>query len=354
LNSGYLSPATNQRPKNKDKDMRAQRKLFFTIWTVLLGLLLIAFTACQQKSQDLIEEITFAYTTSTSAILAHIALKKGYFTEEGLKVIPQPHSSGKSALNAVIEGKADFATVADTPIMFAVASGKKISIIAEIQTSTKNEAIIARKDLGISRPSSLRGRKIGITIGTSGDYFMDSFFLVHGIDRQEVKIIDMQPDEMSDALSQGKVEAVSTWNPVLKQLHKKLGDKGIIFFDENIYTEFFCVVTGQEFAKNNPGVIKKFLKALIKAETFFIQYPEESKQIVAEYTKTDKAIIDEIWDCFESRVTLDQLLLVTLEGETRWATKYKLTKHTGMPNYPDFIYFEGLQSVQPDAVKIIR
>lgn len=337
--------------------MRAHRKLFLKTRIVLTILFSLALMGCQQKTQEKmgsVDNITFAYVTHTSAVLAHIALKKGYFADEKLKVIPQPHSYGKAALNAVLDGKADFATVAEPPIVLAILKGKKIIIIAEIQTSTKNEAIVARQDLGITKPIDLRGKNIGVTLGTTGDFFMDSFFLVHGIDRQEVKIIDTKPEEMLDALNQGRVEAVSTWNPILKQLQKKLGDKGIVFFDENIYTEFFCVATGQEFAKKNPRVMKNFLKALIKAEAFVVQHPEESKQIVAEYTQTDKAIIDEIWNDYEIGVTLDPLLLVTLEDETRWAIKYRLTDSTEMPNYLDFIYFDALESLKPHAVTIIR
>ncbi len=59
------------------------------------------------------------------------------------------HPYGKTALKEVLEGKADFATVAETPVMFAIMKGEKISIIATIQTSSRNSAIMARKDKGI-------------------------------------------------------------------------------------------------------------------------------------------------------------------------------------------------------------
>ena len=84
------------------------------------------------------------------------------------------------------------------------------------------------------------------------------------------------------------------------------------------------------------------------------QHPEESRQIVAEFLKTDKAILDEIWDSFTFRVALDQALLVDFEDQTRWVIKNRLTSGTNMPNYLDFIYVDGLLAVKPDAVRIIR
>jgi len=283
-----------------------------------------------------------------------IALMKDYLKEEGLDVTPQPHGFGKLALQSVIEGKADIATVGDTPTVFAVMNGKKLSILSVIQTSNRNEAIVARQDRGIARPSDLKGKKIGLTLGTTGHFFADSFLLAHGIDINQVKIIDLKPDEMAGAIATGKVDAVSAWNPTLIQLKNKLGSNGIMFFGESLYTENFCVVAGQDYVKKNPEAIKKVLRALVKAEKFVQQHPEESRKLVAEFLKMDKGILDETWDIFTFRVNLDQALLVDLEDQTRWTIKRQLVARRDMPNYLDFIYIDGLAAVKPEAVRIIR
>ena len=84
------------------------------------------------------------------------------------------------------------------------------------------------------------------------------------------------------------------------------------------------------------------------------QHHEESRRLVAEFIKADKAYLDEIWGLYDYRVTLDQALLVNLEEQTRWVMKYRLTASNDMPNYLDFIYVDGLQAVKPEAVRIIR
>jgi NitT/TauT family transport system substrate-binding protein len=333
---------------------QAQRR-FTVLFLPAIVVIALTITGCQsQKPADPPEKITIAYSTSFSAILVHIAFTKGYFGEEGLDATPQRHAFGKEALQAVLDGKADLATVADTPIMFAIMNGKKITILAVIQTTNKNEAIVARRDQGIAKPSDLQGKKIGLTLGTTGDFFADSFLLAYGIDRKHVKIIDLKPDEMAAALGMGKVDAVSAWNPTETQLKKKLGSKGIVFLGESIYTEMFCVSAGQEYVKNNPIAIKKVLRALLQAEIFVQQQPEEARRLVAEFIKTDKIVLDETWDDFTFRVALDQALLVDLEEQTRWAIKNRLTVRRDMPNYLDFIYVDGLQAVKPAAVRIVR
>lgn len=331
----------------------APRRLVILVLTVMVFIALTV-NGCQQKPADPPEKITIAYSTAPNAVLMGIALAKNYFAQEYLEAIPQPHAFGKPALQAVIEGKADIATVADTPIVFAVVGGKKINILAVIQISNKNEAIVARQDRGIAKPLDLKGKKIGLTLETAGHFFANSFLLAHGMDINQVKIIDLKPDEMAEALATGKVDAVSTWNPTLTQLKKKLGHNGIIFFGESLYTENFCVVASQEYVKKNPAVIKKVLRALVKAEAFVQQHPEESRRQAAEFLKTDKVLLDETWDIFTFRVTLDQALLVNLEDQTRWTIKQRLVARRDMPNYLDFIYMDGLLAVKPEAVRIIR
>ncbi len=59
-------------------------------------------------------------------------------------------------------------------------------------------------------------------------------------------------------------------------------------------------------------------------------------------------------NAFSYHVSLDQTLLITLEDETRWAMKNKLTDKTAMPNYADYIHVDSLMAVKPEAVKLKR
>jgi sulfonate transport system substrate-binding protein len=322
---------------------------------IVLAVILCSGTACQRKKQaGLPEKIIIAHTTSVSDALMYIAFTKGYLAEEGLDAIPQRHTSGKLALQSVLEGKADLASAADTPIMFAAMNGKEMSILATIETSGKNECILARQDRGIMKPSDLKGKRIGLTRGTAGDFFGESFLVANDINRKQVTIVNMIPDEMSAALSTGRVDAVSIWNPFLLKMKKESGPKARIFCDETVYAETFNVVAGRDFVGQHPEAVRRVLRALVRAETFASERPEEARRLVAEFIKADKAILDEVWNIFNFHVTLDQLLLMNLEDQSKWAMKQRLAKRKDMPNYLDFIYVDGLQAVKPNAVRIIR
>lgn len=323
---------------------------------VALGVFTGGLCGCQswEKPSGAREKVTIAYSTAANSVLMYIAFAKGYLAEEGLEAIPQPHAFGKMALNSVLDGKAELATVASTPIMFAIMDGKNVTTVASIQTSSRNEAIVARRDRGVAKPTDLMGKRIGVTLGTTADFFLDSFLLLNGIGREQVVLINMKPDEMAEALDKGRVDAVSIFNPTLKQLEKVLGRRGVTFYGEEIYTEFFCLAADLNYARKHPEAIKKVLRAMIRAEDFVQQHPREAQGLAAEFTKTDPAILAEIWDIFTFRVTLDQALLVDFEDQTRWAIKNRLAVRKDMPNYLEYIDSDALQAVKPEAVKIVR
>jgi sulfonate transport system substrate-binding protein len=328
------------------------------LWALGLGcLLLLPLAACQRPMENTSpapEKVTIAYATMPHSALFLVALKQGFFLAEGLEVIAQAHEFGKLALDSLLGGKADVATAADTPIMFAVTRGQKIYTLAILTTVNKATAIVARKDRGIASPEDLKGKRIGVARGTTAEFFLDSFLSTRGIERREVRIVDLRPNEMPEALSRGKVEAVSTWNPALKNSQKALGDKALVFYDETIYSDIFCLAARSSFIEKYPGAVKKVLRALLRAEAFTKRNPLEARRLIAQFTGTDQRLLEEIWDSFDFRVTLDQSLVVSLEDQTRWAQRNKLTTGLHMPGYLDLIYLEGLQTVKPEAVRIIR
>jgi len=164
----------------------------------------------------------------------------------------------------------------------------------------------------------------------------------------------VESNAIVDTLTSGEVDAVSTWNPHISILQKGLGDNGVTFSGEGIYRETFNIATKQDFANENPQTIKKVLRALIKAGEFCEENPDEAREIIAGKIEMDRAAFNELWELYDFKVTLDQSLLVTLEAEARWAIKNKLTEATEVPNYLGYIYYDALEDVKPEAVRIIR
>jgi NitT/TauT family transport system substrate-binding protein len=331
------------------------RKYYFTCLYQIGMVFCLLLSGCEAKKPvGPQEKLTIAIPKNMGSVLVKIADAKGFFREEGLDVTLQLHSFGKVALQSLLDGKADLATAADAPIMFAMMKGTKLSILTTVITSTKDEAIIALKDNRITAASDLKGRRIGVTFGTSGDYFLDSYLVLNALSREAVVLVDMKPEEMTAALLQGKIDAVSIWHPLLATLRNELGQRGIMLNSDSAYTETYNVVSMQALTAQRPEAIRRFLRALVKAESFIAANPVESQRIISEFCGIDSKLLVGIWKDFQYDLSLNQSLLVTLEDQARWAIKNGLTDRRDLPNFLDALYIDGLKAVKPDAVRIIR
>jgi ABC-type nitrate/sulfonate/bicarbonate transport system substrate-binding protein len=298
------------------------------------------------------EKLTIAVNAIPLSAPVWIALDRGYFKQEGLDVTLESFVSGKEALASALAGKADVATVAETPIMQTVMAGGKIRILATISDSEKITAIVARKDRGILRPQDMEGKIFGVTPGTNSQYLLNTFLLFHGIAANRTKMVPLRPDQMKDAMLSGRVDAVSIWEPLLSDIRNALGPKGEIYYATGFYRMTWNLVARPDFVAQRPKAITKMLRALIRAEHFIIEKPDQALLLVTDRVGLRKEELAPIWKDYYFRVSLDQSLLINLENQAHWAMANKLVPGTKVPNFLETIYADGLKSVRPDAVTV--
>jgi NitT/TauT family transport system substrate-binding protein len=93
------------------------------------------------------------------------------------------------------------------------------------------------------------------------------------------------------------------------------------------------------------------LRALARAQQFIAEQPQRAKEILAARAKLDPAFIETIFPGFNYRLSLNQSLVSTMEGEARWAVR---EGHVGagrkMPNYLDFVASGPLRKAVPNAL----
>jgi ABC-type nitrate/sulfonate/bicarbonate transport system substrate-binding protein len=302
-----------------------------------------------------VEKVTMGISaTSLLPSLVHIADENGYFLEEGVDMEVKGYPTGKDALVATLNGEIEMGTVADTPIVFNSFKRNDFAVFATILDSAQHAKALARKDRGISSPQDLIGKKIGTTIGTTAHFSMVTFFIINSLDIDDVEIVNMKPKEMIDAIVGGDVDAIFAWEPNIYNAQESLGDNGVLLPSDVGYEQTFNLISKNDFIENNPELLKKILRALVKAEEFAKDNQEESIDIIASRLETNREIIDELWEDYQFRVSLSQTLIVTLEDEGRWYIKSNLTDATSVPNYLDYIYTDALEEVDESKVTIIK
>ena len=321
------------------------------IITILLFISSIAIASGNIKEP--LSKVSFAYSPSPYSAPIYVAENKGYFIEEGLIVELTSFVTGRECLQSLLGGKADFATVADMPIMRVGFTDQKIAIISTIAESNLAIKIIARKDKGISSPSDLKGKKIGTFFGTASEFFLSIFLDKSGISKNEIIKINVGPANMPTTIIQGDLDAYSIWEPYIQYGFEALKDNAIVFKDSTVYTLTWNILSSPAFLDNNGDSAKKLLKALIKAENFIKENPEEAINITASKIGMKPEVLHNIWDDYIFDNSLKTILIEVIERQSKWAVDNdRSLKESHSPNYRKFLYPSILKNVKPESVKI--
>src|SRR5437867_2996133 len=237
----------------------------------LVGLSLYAWhQAALPASAGPVEKIVFGTTTTgLFAALVWVAEQEGYFQHAGLDVEIREFSSAHVALKTMLEeGNLDIVGVAQTPVVFHSFARSDYAILATMADSDNNHKLLARKDRGIYTPGDLKGKAIGVTKGASGQFFLDVFLLSHGLNPAEVETIDLAAGALTQALVEGRVDAIATWEPHIFHARRLLGTNAFLFDTHNTVRTKFYFVAARDSITRHPGALQKFFHAVQSAETF--------------------------------------------------------------------------------------
>lgn len=299
------------------------------------------------------EKLSIALASTPHAALLHLAAAKGYYAEEGLDVTLLPASHGKAALDMLAAGKADLAAAAEVPFVISVLKGQDIAIAATVVSVSSEMAVVARRDRAVSAPRDLLGKKIGVSFGTSGEYFLWAFLIRHKLAPERVTLVDVPPPQIAQELARGAIDATSTWQPLRFGAESALGDNAVTFAEPNAYTTTHVVVGRGPFLKEHPEAVRKLVRALLKAERFSRADPQRALTVFAERVKVDTRALQG-WQDLDFHVDLRQSQLVTLEDEARWAMARGYAEQRALPNFLPHLYLDALLAVQPDRVTVVR
>lgn len=325
----------------------------FLCRTLLLATLLSQFVFVPLTSHAA-DRVSLCYGSASSALLP-IAGELGYFKDEGIEIDLRPYTSGKNSIQAMLDGKCDLATGAQTPVVHHSLSRKDFLIVANLAVSDDFEKIIVRSDRGIHGPADLRGRRIALTEFTNQHYLLDTYLLTHGLEPLDVQRVYLPHEEMLKAFRRSEVDGIVYREPEVQQLFKEFGDKAMILPSRSLCVSAYLLVGKRDFIQQKPAVISRVLRALLRAEDYAKKEPDKARAIAARTYGADREEIMQIWKLHNYRVSLDQSLLLLLENMARWEIELQPSaQRSTMPDYLNFIFLDGLKTARPEAVTIIH
>jgi ABC-type nitrate/sulfonate/bicarbonate transport system substrate-binding protein len=298
--------------------------------------------------------LTIAVPVQLSAGSLYVARERKLFGQQRLEVVFQSHQLGKTALQSVIDGKADLALVADTPFMLAILRESQIATVSTVFESRKVMAVLARAERGIAKPEDLAGKNIGTVAGTNAQFFLDTLLLAHGLSRDSASVTNLEPSELGNALRAGKFDAITVWMPELAALQREFGARAVTLYAEDLFVYRFLVAGRKDYIDAHAGDVRKLLAALDESNRYIRENPHAARAIMGKAIGLEPSLLAHDFNTTDFTLSLDQSLMIALDEQTRWALGRGLVVDAKAPNYLDFVRPHALESVQPTAVRLIR
>jgi ABC-type nitrate/sulfonate/bicarbonate transport system substrate-binding protein len=292
-----------------------------------------------------------ALTPSASSLPIDVAFAQGYFAAEGVEVRAVECAAGPRCMRALFDGVVQLAAVSELPVVFNSFDRSDYAIIATLVTSTRNINLIGRKSAGVTGPEQLAGKKIGVIVGSSSHYFLDAYLLFHGIDPKQVQVVGVQSENMAAMIERGQVDAVVGYSRHMGTVAKVLGADAVAMDNPRIYTDSYNLIADRQTLIEREDDLVRVLRALQRAQRFIAEQPQKAKEIMGARAKLEPAFVDAIFPGFNYRLSLEQSLLSTMEGEARWAMREgHVTADRRMPNYLDYVEPGPLRKAVPKAL----
>ena len=322
---------------------------------VCFSAIFILISSCSnENNQSNIANIKLASEMSLLPATVWVAENMGFFKKHNVNLTIQEFDSGRNALEAMLKDRTiNIATVAQTPVVFNSFKKEPYVIFATMAYSLDDIKVLARKDHKVLKPEDLKGKKIGATKRSTGHYFLEGFLTHYGYDLNDVELKDINASELGHKLETGEVSAITSWEPHISKTEQALGKENLtLMISPTPFRKDFFFTSPKKFAEEHNKDLEQFLNALVEAEVYIKNNPEESQVIIAERLNTDLALIKKIWDTFTFEISLEQSIMVNLEDEAIWAEKLSTTRQE-IPNYYDFIDTKPLTKVKPHGVNLI-
>jgi ABC-type nitrate/sulfonate/bicarbonate transport system substrate-binding protein len=325
--------------------------------TAFAALLALGYLGLRERSgtpAEDVERLSIAVPAFPHSSLIYIAAAQGYFAGEGLEVTILPAVHGKAAVELVSQGKADLGAASEVVFVLAALKGQSLGVVAGISSSSSDLAVVARRDRGIGAPRDIAGKRVGVTLGTAGEFFLWAFLIRHKLAPGSITLVDLPPGRIAPELAAGAVDAIVTWQPNVLDAQAALGANAMSFFEPLAYTETFNLIGRGDFIASHRGALERLLRALLKAEQFGQATPEDALRLVDERLKVGADALRASWKAFDFAVALRQSQINTMEEAARWAIESGYSDRKAVPNFLPDLRLDALQAVRPERVTVMR
>jgi NitT/TauT family transport system substrate-binding protein len=261
-------------------------------WLVV-GILVFALTLLMLSRSMAQDEVKIGYLTLVMSLPTFVALEKGFFQEQGLKVVNTPFESGTLIVDALVAGRIDVnagsAIIGHWMVEQNLPGAFKIFIIYHAPAKDVSFVLMVAKDSPMKEMKDLKGKRVATFPGITSLSLAKAVLRPHFDPNKEVTLIEIPPGNIVQALAAGQIDAYFSIEPFgmmaeakgvgrhlvkhpLQALNLQNGFPGAVF------------AFNSKFLKEKPVLAKKVKAAIYKGVDFIHTNEGEARKFLVKYT----------------------------------------------------------------------
>ncbi|MPR07133.1 MULTISPECIES: aliphatic sulfonate ABC transporter substrate-binding protein [Microvirga] len=238
-----------------------------------------------------VKEIRIDYATYNPVSL--VLKDKGFLEKElekdGISVRWVQSLGSNKALEFLNAGSIDFGSTAGAAALIGKINGNPIKSIY-VYSRPEWTALVTRKDTGITKVEDLKGKRVAVTRGTDPHIFLVRALQEAKLTEKDVKLVLLQHPDGRTALERGDVDAWAGLDPLMAAAEVESGAQ--LFYRNAGANTWGVLNVSESFAKDNPALVQRVLKAYEEARKYSLANPAELKKTLVTYTKLAEPVIE--------------------------------------------------------------
>jgi NitT/TauT family transport system substrate-binding protein len=250
-------------------------------WVALaISLIFLAAAGPALAADKLTFNLNYYYIGDHSPYV--VAQEKGWYKEEGLDVNIVQGKGSADVVKRVDVGAADIGIVDTGVAIVARAQGANVKVVSMLFDKSPY-CMWMWKDSGINSPKDLVGKKCAAQPGYAQRAIFPALAAINGFDPSKVIMVNISSEAKYTTLASKATDVVFDYYTGLPYYNKALGAgnvKYMLFADWGVDVYSNALVASDKYIKENPGIIKRFVKASLRGWEFALKNPEEAMKIL--------------------------------------------------------------------------
>lgn len=215
------------------------------------------------------------------ASLTAIATDQDLWAKHGLEAETKVFTNGPIQIQALGAGSLDFGYVGPGALWLPASGKAKLVAMNALGLSDR---VIAQT--GFKTMADLKGKKIGVPEGTSGDMLLRLALAKAGMQLSDIEVIKMDPPTVVSAFASRQIDAAGIWYPLVGIIKKTVPDlnevaKSEDFYPANSFPSAF--VARNEIVTEAPETVKKFIATMKDANDYRAADVPRSVELTAKF-----------------------------------------------------------------------